>query len=90
MFMTIQTEKYQRIEILILYIKIKKKIWPDHLGWPLTFFPLLCIHVGERLGVVEAQCERLRMLYRDCARPPPPPPPLQIDRRQVRASCSIG
>ncbi|TSW08319.1 putative E3 ubiquitin-protein ligase HECTD4 [Bagarius yarrelli] len=34
---------------------------------------------GERLGVVESQCERLRMLYRDCARPPPPP--LQIDSR---------
>ncbi|KAG5840241.1 hypothetical protein ANANG_G00186730 [Anguilla anguilla] len=27
---------------------------------------------GERLGVVEAQCERVRMLYRDCARPSPP------------------
>lgn len=36
---------------------------------------------GERLGMVEAQCERVRMLYRDCARPPPPP--LQTDRRQV-------
>lgn len=36
---------------------------------------------GERLLVVEMQCERLRMLYRDCARPPPPP--LQADRRQV-------
>lgn len=47
----------------------------------------LCVHVGERLGMVEAQCERLRMLYRDCARPPPPPPPLQIDRRQVGDSC---
>ncbi|GAB5579058.1 probable E3 ubiquitin-protein ligase HECTD4 isoform X7 [Prionailurus iriomotensis] len=35
---------------------------------------------GERLAVVEVQCERLRMLYRDCARPPPPP--LQADRRQ--------
>lgn len=38
---------------------------------------------GERLGMVEAQCERVRMLYRDCARPPPPP--LQTDRRQVGA-----
>ncbi|XP_022104608.1 probable E3 ubiquitin-protein ligase HECTD4 isoform X2 [Acanthaster planci] len=28
---------------------------------------------GERVSVVEAQCQRLRMLYRDCARPPPPP-----------------
>ncbi|XP_039627266.1 probable E3 ubiquitin-protein ligase HECTD4 [Polypterus senegalus] len=37
---------------------------------------------GERLAVVEAQCERLRMLYRDCARPPPPP--LQTDRRQPK------
>ncbi|KAI1901157.1 hypothetical protein AGOR_G00057300 [Albula goreensis] len=37
---------------------------------------------GERLGVVEAQCERVRMLYRDCARPPPPP--LQTDRRQPK------
>lgn len=40
---------------------------------------------GERLAVVEVQCERLRMLYRDCARPPPPP--LQADRRQVRHCC---
>ncbi|KAM8797795.1 putative E3 ubiquitin-protein ligase HECTD4 isoform 2-T2 [Eudromia elegans] len=37
---------------------------------------------GERLLVVEMQCERLRMLYRDCARPPPPP--LQADRRQPK------
>ncbi|KAF6729287.1 putative E3 ubiquitin-protein ligase HECTD4 [Oryzias melastigma] len=37
---------------------------------------------GERLSVVEAQCERVRMLYRDCARPPPPP--LQTDRRQPK------
>nr|XP_060642062.1 probable E3 ubiquitin-protein ligase HECTD4 isoform X2 [Anolis sagrei ordinatus] len=37
---------------------------------------------GERLLVVEVQCERLRMLYRDSARPPPPP--LQADRRQTR------
>ncbi|KPP69529.1 hypothetical protein Z043_111707 [Scleropages formosus] len=40
---------------------------------------------GERLCVVEAQCERVRMLYRDCARPPPPP--LQTDRRQVGVSA---
>ncbi|MEE6503851.1 hypothetical protein FKM82_004993 [Ascaphus truei] len=37
---------------------------------------------GERLTVVEVQCERLRMLYRDCARPPPPP--LQTERRQPK------
>ncbi|XP_069038398.1 probable E3 ubiquitin-protein ligase HECTD4 isoform X3 [Lepisosteus oculatus] len=37
---------------------------------------------GERLSVVEAQCERVRMLYRDCARPPPPP--LQTDRTQPK------
>ncbi|XP_054852988.1 probable E3 ubiquitin-protein ligase HECTD4 isoform X3 [Eublepharis macularius] len=36
---------------------------------------------GERLLVVEVQCEKLRMLYRDSARPPPPP--LQADRRQT-------
>lgn len=42
---------------------------------------------GERLGMVEAQCERVRMLYRDCARPPPPP--LQTDRRQVGATKYI-
>lgn len=42
---------------------------------------VICFISGERLGMVEAQCERLRMLYRDCARPPPPP--LQTDRRQV-------
>lgn len=41
----------------------------------------MCPPPGERLAVVEVQCERLRMLYRDCARPPPPP--LQADRRQV-------
>ncbi|XP_013909607.1 PREDICTED: probable E3 ubiquitin-protein ligase HECTD4 [Thamnophis sirtalis] len=40
------------------------------------------LQLGERLLVVEAQCERLRMLYRDSARPPPPP--LQADRRQLR------
>ncbi|XP_033101041.1 probable E3 ubiquitin-protein ligase HECTD4 [Anneissia japonica] len=28
---------------------------------------------GDRLPVLSSQCERLRMLYRDCARPPPPP-----------------
>ncbi|XP_030623120.1 LOW QUALITY PROTEIN: probable E3 ubiquitin-protein ligase HECTD4 [Chanos chanos] len=37
---------------------------------------------GERLVMVESQCERLRMLYRDCARPPPPP--LHTDRRQPK------
>uniref|UniRef100_A0ACB8FZ56 E3 ubiquitin-protein ligase HTD4 n=1 Tax=Sphaerodactylus townsendi TaxID=933632 RepID=A0ACB8FZ56_9SAUR len=37
---------------------------------------------GERLLVVEVQCEKLRMLYRDSARPPPPP--LQTDRRQPK------
>lgn len=42
---------------------------------------------GERLGMVEAQCERVRMLYRDCARPPPPP--LQTDRRQVGVTKCI-
>ncbi|TNM90140.1 hypothetical protein fugu_004374 [Takifugu bimaculatus] len=45
-------------------------------------FPLLLSFPGERLGIVEAQCERLRMLYRDCARPPPPP--LQTDRCQPK------
>ncbi|KAK7506010.1 hypothetical protein BaRGS_00002732 [Batillaria attramentaria] len=28
---------------------------------------------GSRPQVVEAHCQRLRMLYRDCAKPPPPP-----------------
>ncbi|XP_077165132.1 putative E3 ubiquitin-protein ligase HECTD4 isoform X4 [Paroedura picta] len=37
---------------------------------------------GERLLIVEVQCEKLRMLYRDSARPPPPP--LQADRRQPK------
>ncbi|KAL8180059.1 UNVERIFIED_CONTAM: putative E3 ubiquitin-protein ligase HTD4, partial [Gekko kuhli] len=37
---------------------------------------------GERLLVIEVQCEKLRMLYRDSARPPPPP--LQADRRQPK------
>ncbi|XP_027132186.1 probable E3 ubiquitin-protein ligase HECTD4 isoform X1 [Larimichthys crocea] len=44
--------------------------------------PVLSSLAGERLGMVEAQCERVRMLYRDCARPPPPP--LQTDRRQPK------
>jgi len=39
------------------------------------------VFVGERLVMVEVQCERVRMLYRDCARPPPPP--VQTDQRQV-------
>jgi len=43
---------------------------------------------GERLLVVEMQCERLRMLYRDCARPPPPP--LQADRRQVSTEAVMS
>ena len=47
---------------------------------------LLCC-AGERLGMVEAQCERVRMLYRDCARPPPPP--LQTDRCQVGVAVLI-
>lgn len=38
--------------------------------------------------VVEMQCERLRMLYRDCARPPPPP--LQADRRQVSTGTVLS
>ncbi|GFO01128.1 HECT domain-containing e3 ubiquitin protein ligase 4 [Plakobranchus ocellatus] len=28
---------------------------------------------GNRLPLLEAHCHRLRMLYRDCAKPPPPP-----------------
>ncbi|KAK7087914.1 probable E3 ubiquitin-protein ligase HECTD4 isoform X2 [Littorina saxatilis] len=28
---------------------------------------------GSRPQVVESHCQRLRMLYRDCAKPPPPP-----------------
>lgn len=51
-------------------------------------FPLLLSFPGERLGIVEAQCERLRMLYRDCARPPPPP--LQTDRCQVSVSFGVS
>ena len=30
-------------------------------------------HPGERALITEAQCQRLRMAYRDCAKPPPPP-----------------
>lgn len=52
----------------------------------LIFTYLMYPPPGERLAVVEVQCERLRMLYRDCARPPPPP--LQADRRQVSPLCS--
>lgn len=29
--------------------------------------------VGDRASRVEGGCQRLRMLYRDCAKPPPPP-----------------
>ncbi|OWF52164.1 E3 ubiquitin-protein ligase HECTD4 [Mizuhopecten yessoensis] len=28
---------------------------------------------GDRLPVIESHCTRLRLLYRDCAKPPPPP-----------------
>ena len=28
---------------------------------------------GERLDATAALCHRMRMLYRDCAKPPPPP-----------------
>lgn len=56
-------------------------------AWNLmTWFGLL--FTGERLVVVEMQCERLRMLYRDCARPPPPP--LQADRRQVSTEAVMS
>ncbi|KAK3084084.1 hypothetical protein FSP39_007865 [Pinctada imbricata] len=34
---------------------------------------------GDRLSVVESHCTRLRMLYKDCAKPPPPPS--KIDSR---------
>ncbi|KAL5256674.1 hypothetical protein ACHWQZ_G011808 [Mnemiopsis leidyi] len=30
---------------------------------------------GNRLAVIEALCEHLRMVYHDCAHPPPPPVP---------------
>lgn len=29
--------------------------------------------LGERISVVDTKVHRLRMLYRDCAKPPPPP-----------------
>ena len=33
-----------------------------------------CILIeGERMMVTEMKCERLRLLYIDCAKPPPPP-----------------
>lgn len=37
---------------------------------------------AERVDVVEAKCEKLRMLYRDCAKPPPPP--AKTENRVVR------
>lgn len=37
------------------------------------------LSVGLRKTVVEAHCERLRTLYRDCAKPPPPPS--KVDNR---------
>ena len=40
------------------------------------------VHVGERLSVVETHCMGLRMLYRDCARPPPP----KVEKNQKEVS----
>uniref|UniRef100_A0A1X7UQ08 HECT domain-containing protein n=1 Tax=Amphimedon queenslandica TaxID=400682 RepID=A0A1X7UQ08_AMPQE len=37
------------------------------------------IKPGQRLSVVESQCLSLRMLYRDCSRPPPP----KIERPRI-------
>ncbi|XP_062590799.1 probable E3 ubiquitin-protein ligase HECTD4 isoform X2 [Saccostrea cucullata] len=37
---------------------------------------------GDRLSVVEAHCNRLRLLYRDCAKPPPPPSKLDSRANQ--------
>ncbi|XP_055995500.1 probable E3 ubiquitin-protein ligase HECTD4 isoform X2 [Ostrea edulis] len=37
---------------------------------------------GDRLSVVEGQCSRLRLLYRDCAKPPPPPSKLDCRANQ--------
>lgn len=65
-------------ETLLSYMTVVLIVWKE--VWLLCVTVCLCC-AGERLGMVEAQCERVRMLYRDCARPPPPP--LQTDRRQV-------
>ena len=35
----------------------------------------LC-YAGERQQDIEAHCQRLRLLYRDCAKPPVPPSPV--------------
>ena len=43
---------------------------------------LLCVCVGMRLSVVESHCLGLRMLYRDCARPPPP----KIEKPRITVS----
>lgn len=46
------------------------------------FFELFI--VGDRQAVVETHCDRLRLLYRDCAKPPPPPS--KLDSRAVSHS----
>ena len=38
-------------------------------------------NTGDRLAVIEDHCTRLRLLYRDCAKPPPPPS--KVDNRMV-------
>lgn len=40
---------------------------------------------GLRLSPVEAYCQSLRMLYRDCARPPPP----RVSRTYIKVSNSL-
>ncbi|XP_059171920.1 probable E3 ubiquitin-protein ligase HECTD4 isoform X2 [Physella acuta] len=47
----------------------------EHCGLSIDMLKSLAkdCHAGSRLPLVEAHCQRLRMLYRDCAKPPPPP-----------------
>ncbi|KAK6968629.1 E3 ubiquitin-protein ligase HECTD4 [Biomphalaria glabrata] len=47
----------------------------EHCGYSIDMLKSLAkdCQAGNRLPVVEAHCQRLRMLYRDCAKPPPPP-----------------
>ena len=43
--------------------------------------------VGQRLSVIESHCLNLRMLYRDCSRPPAPK--IERPRIEVCITCTV-
>ncbi|XP_063396384.1 probable E3 ubiquitin-protein ligase HECTD4 [Mytilus trossulus] len=53
----------------------------QHCGSTIDVLKLLAkeCNTGDRLAVIEDHCTRLRLLYRDCAKPPPPPS--KVDNR---------